>query len=309
MFRYLSQRTVLGLVTLMGVVLLVFIAVRLTGDPAMLYLPLDASQEAREAFSQLHGFDQPIPVQLLDYIVGIFQGDFGESLRRSEPALEVVLRHYPYTLLLAALGMGIALILAVLLGAASGARPMSRLDRLVGMVSLTCASIPDFWLGLVLIFTFAVQAGILPTSGTGGPEYWVLPVLTIAARPFGLLTQVVRGAMVDATSAPYVSTARAKGIHEGRVVYRHALRNAWLPIVTVAGDLTVSLINGAIVVESVFGIPGVGLLLIDAVYQRDFAIVQAVIIVTGTTIILLNLFIDLLYARLNPRIRMEAKLS
>jgi len=309
MIRYITQRALLGFATLIGVVLLVFVAVRLTGDPAMLYLPLDASQEARDHFSAQHGFDDPIPVQLLAYVAGILHGDFGVSLRRSEPALQVVLQHYPNTLLLAFLGLAGALVLAVVLGAASGAKPMSRLDRGTGVVSLACASIPDFWLALVLIFGLAVRGGLFPTSGTGGPEYWVLPVVTIMARPFGLLTQVVRGAMVDAMAAPYIATGRSKGLPERRVVFVHALRNAWLPIVTVAGDLAVSLVNGAIVVESVFGIPGVGRLLIDAVYQRDFAIVQAVIIVTGTTIILLNLAIDLLYARINPRIRVEARFA
>ena len=309
MYLYILKRAALGFITLMGVVLLVFVGVRLTGDPALLYLPLDASDEARQQFSAAHGFDDPIPVQLLHYVTGLFQGDFGTSLRRGEPALQVVLQHYPNTLLLAALGMGGALFLAVTLGAISGAKPMSPLDRIVGLVSLACASIPDFWLGLLLIFGLAVQGGLFPTSGTGAPQYWVLPVLTIMARPFGLLTQVVRGSMVDAMASPYIATGRSKGIAEFRVIYVHALRNAWLPIITVAGDLTVSLINGAIVVESVFGIPGIGMLLIDAVYQRDFAIVQAIIIVTGTTIILLNLLIDLLYARVNPRIRVQARTS
>ncbi len=305
MIRYIGKRALLGVLSLFGVVLAVFVVVRLTGDPAMLYLPLDAPQEARDRFSEQHGFDQPIHVQLLNYLGGLLQGDFGASLRRSEPALEVVLRHYPNTLLLAALGLAGALALAALLGTLSGSRPMSRLDRGVSLVSLSCSSIPDFWLALVLIFTLSVRAGLFPTSGTGGPQYWVLPVLTIMARPFGLLTQVVRGALVDAMASPYVVTARSKGLPERMIVVRHGLRNAWLPIVTVAGDLAVGLVNGAIVVESVFGIPGGGRLLIDAVYQRDFAIVQAVIIVTGATIILLNLLIDLLYAWINPRIRVE----
>jgi peptide/nickel transport system permease protein len=181
--------------------------------------------------------------------------------------------------------------------------------RIVTVVSLSCSSIPDFWLGLVLIFGLAIQGRLFPTSGAYGPQYWVLPVITIMARPFGLLTQVVRGSMTDAMASPYILTARAKGIFETRVVFVHGLRNAWLPIITIAGDLTVSLINGAIIVETLFGIPGVGQLLITSVNQRDFAVVQAVVLVTGTTIILLNLLIDVLYARVNPRIRMAVKFA
>lgn len=307
MVQYLGRRVLQGMGSLVAVILLVFVAVRLTGDPAMLYLPLSASVEARQRFDELRGFNDPILVQMLRYLGGVLHGDFGESLRQGEPALRVVVEHYPNTLLLAGLGVLGALVLAVWLGALSGARPMSLLDRGVSAVSLSCASIPDFWLGLVLVFFVAVQARALPTSGVGSWQHWVLPVITIMARPFGLLTQVVRGAMVDAMASPYIATARSKGISETRIVFTHALRNAWIPVITVAGDLTVGLVNGAIIVESVFGIPGVGLLLINAIYQRDFAIVQAVVIVTGTTIIVLNLFIDLLYARMNPKIRFASQ--
>jgi peptide/nickel transport system permease protein len=307
--RYIARRALLGLIALIGVSLLVFVAVRLTGDPAQLYLPLNASNEARKEFSHLRGFDQPIIVQLGSYLAGVLHGDLGQSLRLGRPALAVVLEHYPNTLLLAGLGMAGALLLAVLLGGLSGARPMSRLDRAVTVVSLACSSIPDFWMGLMLIFGLAIQGRLFPTSGADGPQYWVLPVITIMARPFGLLTQVVRGAMTDAMAAPYVATARSRGVGEPRVIFVHALRNAWLPIITVAGDLTVSLVNGAIIVETLFGIPGVGQLLIDSVNQRDFAVVQATVIVTGATIILLNLLIDVLYARVNPRIRLAVRFA
>lgn len=303
MGRYLAKRVVQSVLTLGGVIVLVFIAVRLTGDPAVMYLPLDAPQELREQFSQSRGFNDPIPEQLARYVGGLAQGDFGESLRRGEPALDVVLRHYPYTLLLAAIAIGLASTLAIVAGTIGGSRPMSLVDRIVSLSSLLSASTPDFWLGLMLVYFVAIVAGLLPTSGTGGWQYWILPVATLMARPFGLLTQVVRGSMIEALSAPYVATARAKGVPEVRVRYVHALRNAVIPIITVVGDLVVGVINGAVVVESIFGIPGVGKLMIDSINQRDFAIVQAVVLVTGACIIGLNLAIDVLYMSANPRFR------
>lgn len=207
MGRYLAKRVVQSVLTLGGVIVLVFIAVRLTGDPAVMYLPLDAPQELREQFSQSRGFNDPIPEQLARYVGGLAQGDFGESLRRGEPALDVVLRHYPYTLLLAAIAIGLASTLAIVAGTIGGSRPMSLVDRIVSLSSLLSASTPDFWLGLMLVYFVAIVAGLLPTSGTGGWQYWILPVATLMARPFGLLTQVVRGSMIEALSAPYVATA------------------------------------------------------------------------------------------------------
>ena len=303
MYTYVGRRVAQGAVSLVAVALLVFAAVRLTGDPALLYLPLNASAETRREFDQARGFNDPILVQLLHYLQGVGHGDFGLSLTQGVPALHVVLLHFPNTLLLAGLGVGCALVLSVTLGALCAARPMSALDRAISAVALSCASIPDFWLALVLVFVFAVRLEVVPTSGIGDWTHWILPVVTITARPFGQLSQVVRGAMVDAMASPYVATGRSKGISETRILFVHALRNAGLPIITIAGDTAVGFVNGAIIVETVFGIPGVGKLLIDSINNRDFAVVQADVIVTGTTIILLNILIDLLYLRVNPRIR------
>jgi peptide/nickel transport system permease protein len=172
---------------------------------------------------------------------------------------------------------------------------------------MTAASIPDFWFAITGVWIFAVVLGVLPTSGTGGAVAWVLPIATLLIRPLGVLTQVVRGAMVSALSAPYVRLARSKGAGDLRVVTHHALRNAAAPALTVAGDLTVGLVNGAVVVEAIFGWPGIGKLMIDAILQRDFAVLQAAVLLTAVSIFVLNIVIDACYALLDARVRDKAK--
>jgi peptide/nickel transport system permease protein len=199
--------------------------------------------------------------------------------------------------------MLIAVSLAVVVGALAAYRPGGMFDRLGSTFSLAGASAPDFWVAISGILVFSVSLRWLPTSGTGGLLFWIMPVTVLVLRPFGLLVQVVRGAMLDSLASAYVKTARAKGVSESTVIFVHALRNACLSVVTVAGDLAVGLINGAVIVETVFGWPGVGKLMIDAVIQRDFPVVQAAIMVTATAIFAMNIIIDLLYVALDPRIR------
>jgi peptide/nickel transport system permease protein len=231
------------------------------------------------------------------------EGDLGFSLRKQRPAMEVVLEAYPTTLKLAGVTLLIGISLAVVVGALAAYRPGGRFDRVGSTFALVGASAPDFWVAITAILFFSVSLRWLPTSGTGGILFWIMPVTVLALRPFGLLVQVVRGAMLDSLASAYVKTARAKGVGESTVIFVHALRNACLAVVTVAGNLAVGLINGAVIVETVFGWPGVGKLMIDAVIQRDFAVVQASIMVTAIAIFLMNVLIDLLYAALDPRIR------
>jgi len=300
---YLSRRIGQSLIALIGLVVLVFFLARLTGDPTNLYLPIDASLEARQQFSEKHGFNDPMLEQFGRFVSGLTRFDLGHSIRKDRPAMEVVLEAYPTTLGLAAVTIVLALVLAVLIGALAAYRPGGLFDRVSSMTSLAGASAPDFWIAIVAILLFAVSLGWLPTSGTGGPIHWVMPVGVLLIRPFGLLVQVVRGAMISALSSPYVKTARAKGVRERSVIFIHALRNAMLPVITVAGDLLASLVNGAVIVETIFGWPGVGKLMIDAVIQRDFAIVQAAVLVTAIAIFALNICIDLAYGMLDPRVR------
>lgn len=305
MLAYLSRRIGQSLIALVGLIVLVFFLARLTGDPTNLYLPIDASVEARQAFSEKHGFNDPLPEQFARFVSGLSRFDLGHSIRKDRPAMEVVLQAYPTTLRLAAITIVLALLMAVVVGALAAYRPGGLFDRLSTVTSLAGASAPDFWVAIVAILLFAVTLGWLPTSGTGGPLHWVMPVGVLLIRPFGLLVQVVRGAMITALSSPYVKTARAKGVRERSVIFIHALRNAMLPVITVAGDLLASLVNGAVIVETIFGWPGVGKLMIDAVVQRDFAIVQAAVLVTAIAIFLLNIAIDLIYGLLDPRVRQQ----
>lgn len=303
MFAYIGRRFAQSLIALVGLIVLVFFLARLTGDPTNLYLPIDSSLESRQAFSEKHGFNDPLLEQFGRFLTGLSQFDLGHSIRKDRPALEVVLQAYPHTLKLAAITILLALGCAIVVGALAAYRPGGLFDRLSSITSLAGASAPDFWIAIVAILLFAVTLGWLPTSGTGGIWHWVMPIGVLFIRPFGLLVQVVRGAMITALSSPYVKTARAKGVRERAVIFIHALRNAMLPVITVAGDLTASLVNGAVIVETIFGWPGVGKLMIDAVVQRDFAIVQAAVLVTAIAIFTLNIVVDLLYGLLDPRVR------
>ncbi|NIL76989.1 ABC transporter permease [Rhodococcus sp. B10] len=308
MFRFLRRRIYTSLVPLIVVLLGVFLLARLTGDPTSLYLPESATQAQREAFRASNGLDQPLLTQLWDYLQGVVHLDFGDSLRTGEAASTMALRAFPATLQLAFMTMFLAVLGAIVIGCWAAYRPNSLADRISSLLSMTAASIPDFWFAIMGVWLFAVTFGVLPTSGTGaGMLSWILPIATLLIRPLGVLTQVVRGAMVAALSAPYVRLARSKGASDVRVVTHHALRNAAAPALTVAGDLMVGLVNGAVVVEAIFGWPGIGKLMIDAILQRDFAVLQAAVLLTAVSIFLLNIVIDACYALLDARVRDKAK--
>ncbi|WAE75890.1 ABC transporter permease [Streptomonospora nanhaiensis] len=303
MLVFLRRRIISGALPLLAVVLGVFFLARLTGDPANLYLPLSATPEMRAEFAARNGFDQPVAVQFLDYLSQIVRLDFGESLRTAQPAAQAVLQAFPATLQLAGATMAIAVTAAVVVGSLAAYRPNSLADRFAGLLSSASASVPDFWFAIMGVLVFAVTLNWLPTSGTDGMGAWVLPIATLLIRPFGVLVQVVRGSMVSALSAPYTRVARSKGADEKRVIFVHALRNAAAPALTVAGDLAVGLVNGAVVVETIFGWPGIGKLMIDSILQRDFAVLQAAVLLTAVTIFALNILIDACYALLDARVR------
>lgn len=303
MLRFVRKRLLASLVSLFGLVVLVFFLTRLTGDPTDLFLPIDATQAMRDQFRAIHGLDDPLIVQFGRYLWDLVHLDFGESIRRARPAIDVVLEAFAWTLQLAVVTMALVAVFAVVMGSLSAFFVGRLFDRAVTVVSLIGASAPDFWVAIVAIVLFSINLGLLPTSGTGGWQFWVLPVAVLFIRPFGLIVQVVRGSMISALSAPYVKTARAKGVRNRPIVFVHALRNAMLPVITVMGDQAAALLNGAVVVETIFGFPGVGKLMIDAILQRDFNVILAAIMVTALAIFLMNLLIDLAYLVLDPRIR------
>ncbi len=303
MTKMIGQRAIASLLSLLGLMILVFFLSRLTGDPAVLFLPIDATEEMKQQFRAIHGLDLPLIEQFGRYVWDLLHLDFGESLRKARPAIEIVLEAYAWTLPLALITMSFVVVAAIFLGSMAAFNVGGFFDRLVSIVSLVGASAPDFWIAIVAIVVFSLSLGWLPTSGVGTPWHWILPVSVLFIRPFGLVVQVVRGSMLSALAAPYVKTARAKGVKNLRLIFVHTLRNGMLPVVTVIGDQAAAMLNGAVIVETIFGFPGIGKLMIDSILQRDFNVVLAAIMVTAIVIFIMNILIDIAYGLLDPRIR------
>lgn len=303
MLKLVRQRTLASLFSLIGLIVLVFFLSRLTGDPTALFLPIDATEEMRNRFREIHGLNDPLIHQFGRYVWDLLHLDFGESIRKARPAIDVVLEAFVWTLQLALITMALVMSAAIVVGSLAAFRPGGIFDRFASTVSLVGAAAPDFWVAIVAIVIFSIGLGWVPTSGTGTPWHWILPIAVLFIRPFGLLVQVVRGSMLSAFTSAYVKTARAKGVKSRSIIFVHTLRNAMLPVITVMGDQAAALLNGAVVVETIFGFPGVGKLMIDAILQRDFNVILASIMVTAIAIFIMNLLIDLAYAVLDPRIR------
>lgn len=304
MLQFIGKRALQSAFGLIVLFIAVFFLARLTGDPAKLLLPINADEALLQEFRVREGLDKPLHEQFFRYVSDVLHGDFGESMRRNRSALDMVLEAYPVTLQLALITMTLVLICACAVGALAAYKPGGIFDRTATVSSLVTASSPDFWVAITAILLFAVTLRILPTSGYGMDlKFWILPIGVLFLRPFGMLVQVVRASMINALSSAYVKTARAKGMKERRIIYVHALRNALLPIVTVAGDQMVGMLNGLVIIETVFGFPGIGKLMIEAVTSRDFPVVQAAILVTAVAIFSLFIIIDLIYVALDPRIR------
>ncbi|NZD49496.1 ABC transporter permease [Rhizobium leguminosarum] len=303
MKSFIGKRAIASGVSLVVLIVIVFFLSRLTGDPTDLYLPIDATTEMRQQFREMNGFNDPLIIQFGRYVSGLAQGNFGQSLRQARPAMNVVLEAFVWTFWLAAITMALVTVAAIVIGSLAAFRVGGVFDRLATFFSLIGAAAPDFWLAIVAIVIFAVKLHVLPTSGTGTFWHWILPVSVLFIRPFGLILQVVRGSMISVLSSAYVKTARAKGVRSNSIIFIHGLRNAMLPVITVIGDQAAAILNGAVVVETVFGFPGIGKLMIDSILLRDFAVVLAVIMVSALAIFIMNLLIDIAYALLDPRIR------
>ncbi|TBE81845.1 ABC transporter permease [Rhizobium ruizarguesonis] len=303
MKSFIGKRAIASGVSLVVLIVIVFFLSRLTGDPTDLYLPIDATTEMRQQFREMNGFNDPLIMQFGRYVSDLAQGNFGQSLRQARPAMNVVLEAFVWTFWLAVITMVLVTIAAIVIGSLAAFRVGGVFDRLATFFSLIGAAAPDFWLAIVAIVIFAVKLHVLPTSGTGTFWHWILPVSVLFIRPFGLILQVVRGSMISVLSSAYVKTARAKGVGSNSIIFIHGLRNAMLPVITVIGDQPAAILNGAVVVETVFGFPGIGKLMIDSILLRDFAVVLAVIMVSALAIFIMNLLIDLAYALLDPRIR------
>jgi peptide/nickel transport system permease protein len=304
MSQFVFRRLLYSVAVVVGVSIFVFIITHMLGDPARMMLPLESSEEEVQAFREAMGFNDPLLVQFWRFATNAARGDFGDSLWQREPAMALVLERLPKTLQLVLISTTLALVLSIPMGVLAALKPRSLLDRVCTVGSLTGVSIPDFWLGLILILVFAVQFHLLYTSGYGTWRHLVLPSLTLAARPIGQITLITRSAMIDELSQQYMVTARAKGLQERVVVVNHALRNAFIPIITLSAWQIARLVAGlTVAVETVFAWPGVGLLAIQAIQRRDLPLIQADVFVVALAVTLLNLILDILYAVCDPRIR------
>ncbi len=305
MLRFLARRLAYSIAVLVGVMLVVFVATRLVGDPARIILPISATQAEYEAERSKMGLDQPVVSQFIDFALGAVRGDFGNSLwDKGQPALGIVVERLPATFQLVLSGMALALAVSVPLGIIAARRPRSMLDKIVSITSLIGFSVPNFLVSMLLILVFAVQFGWFYTSGFGTLRHLVLPAVAVALPAAGRMTQFVRSTMIDEFSKPYIATARSKGVSEPVIAIRHALRNASIPILTLGGwEFTRLLAGYAVAVEVVFAWPGVGQLAAQAIMRRDFNVIQADVFVVALMVVAVNLGIDILYTVLDPRVK------
>lgn len=283
----------------------------LPGDPATIMAGEERDPEVIEQIRKQYRLDQPIPLQYVYWIKGVVKGDLGESMRLKEPVSRLVAQKLPVTLQLAAMAMLIAILIGVPAGIVSAVKKDTPWDYIVNVISLWGISTPNFWLGILMIFLFSVHLGWLPASGYVSPfeDPWqslkttIMPAFVLGNSIAGVLMRHTRAAMLQALSSDYVRTARAKGLGETRVILAHAMRNALTPVITLGALEFGTLLSGAVLTEQIFTIPGFGKLIVDAVFNRDYAVVQGVVLVTSATYILLNLLADLGYILVNPRLR------
>jgi peptide/nickel transport system permease protein len=301
--RFLARRLAQLVVVLLGVSAVVFGIVRLTGDPVVVLLGESATPDAVAALRAELGLDRPIYVQYVRFLGAVLRGDFGESLRYRQSALELFVERLPATLELAAAAFGLALAVGLPVGVAAALRPRSALDGLVRLLALIGQAVPGFYLGLVAIIVFGAHLKWLPTGGRGTPVQLLMPAATLAAYQVAVVARFARGAMLEVLGEDYIRTARAKGLARMRIVVVHALRNALIPIVTVLGLQFGTLLSGAVVTETVFSWPGVGRLAVQAIYARDFPVVQVTVLMTAALFVVVNLLTDAVYVLIDPRVR------
>ncbi|HZQ24975.1 MAG TPA: ABC transporter permease [Terriglobales bacterium] len=304
MARYLFHRLLYTLPVIWLVVSIVFLLIHLVpGDPILQMLGEGAPATDIQATRHLYGLDVPLGEQYLHYWKGVLHGDLGPSLRFNENVSRLITQRYPYTLQLTIAALVVAILLSVPAGVRSAQRRNLWDDRVLSVISLFGLSFPNFALGPILILFFAIALGWLPVSGAGGVAHLVLPAITMGSALAAILTRMVRTSMLEELGQDYIRTARAKGLPERTVVYRHALRNAMIPIITVLGLQFGALLAGAIVTETIFSWPGIGRLTIQAISNRDYYLVQGCILAIGLTYVAVNFLTDLLYSVVNPRIR------
>ena len=303
MTAFLVRRLVRTIVVLWGVTTIVFVVTRLSGDPIALIVPPEAPRAEIERVRAQFGFDRPLPVQYGIFIRRAVVGDFGQSIRQRQPAMRLALDRLPATLQLAAWSFLFAVVVGVPLGIIAGVRPRSLWDNVTMTVAVVGQAVPTFYLGILLIIFVAVRLGWLPVGGRGDWKTLVLPVVTLGTYAMASIARLTRSAMLEVMSQDYVRTARAKGLSEWAVTLRHGFRNALIPVVTIMGLQFGTLLGGAVVTETIFAWPGLGLLAINGIGSRDYPVVQAAVFLAAVSFVISNLVVDLLYSQLDPPIR------
>ncbi len=304
MIPYVLSRLLWGGAALLGITLVVFLIVHLSGDPAALYMGPEGTKQDYEILRTALGFNRPWPEQYERFLIRAVRGDFGRSLRHKQPALPMVLGRFPATLALAVASMLLAASVALPLGIVAALRRNSALDTFALVVALSGQCMPTFALGILLILIFAVMLRWVPVFGGVGPLALILPAVTLGTWAMARTARITRSSMLDVLRQDYLRTARAKGVAEWSVVLRHAFRNGAIPIVTALGLEFGNLLGGAVITEAVFAYPGVGRLAVEAVVNKDVPLIQAVVFTVAAVLLALNLGIDLLYSILDPRVRL-----
>jgi peptide/nickel transport system permease protein len=303
MTTLILRRFIQSIFVLFGVSLFVFGLLHLSGNPVGLLLPPDATVEDREALEERFGFNEPLYVQYFTYTRGVLQGDFGNSMRSGQEAMPLVLERLPATIELAAAAMVLTVLISFPAGIVAALNRGRLIDRVVMAIALFGQSLPVFFLGILFILIFGVKLGWFPVAGRGGISHLVMPAVTLGLYGMARTARLVRSGMLEVLSTEFVTTARAKGLRESAVVYRHVLRNALIPIITVLGLDLATLLGGAIITETIFSWPGLGRLIIYSIEARDYPVVQAAVFVVAFIYIVINFTVDILYAYIDPRIR------
>lgn len=307
MSGYLTRRVVHSIIIIIGISMVVFLISRLTGDPVSLMVDFDTPMEDREVLRKELGLDKPLPLQYLIFLKGAIKGDFGTSIRYQEAAINLVLQRIPATLRLLVFTLFWALFFAIPIGIISAIKRNSFLDVLGMTFTFLGQSIPSFWLGIMMIMIVGVRFQLLPISGYGDGDiaHIIMPAITLGAFGMASFARITRSSMLAVLDSDYIQTARAKGLRETFVVIKHALRNALIPIVTILGLQIAGLLGGAVITEQIFAYPGVGWLAVQSIYNRDFPVIQAIVMVVSIGVVATNFLIDIIYTLIDPRIRYD----
>lgn len=305
MKRYVIARVFSGILVILLAVSAVFFLLRLSGDPVLLFAPMDTSRQDMEAIRERMGFNDPLLVQYGRFMQDAVQLDFGDSSRERRPAMDVVVERLPATLQLGLAALAISVLVGIPLGILSAVKHGSGWDKFARIFSIVGQAVPGFWLGVILMMFFSVRLGWLPTSGRGGWEHLIMPAVTLSAFSMARYMRLTRSTFIDVLGQDYIRTARAKGLTQNLILWRHAFKNASVSLITMTGLEIGNLIAGAVVVEQVFAWPGMGRVMVQSLLNRDFAVVTAAVVLFAAMYTLCNLIADLAYGWVNPTVRLN----